>query len=191
MGLGSQPAQLALDIAERAAGDALTQRLRLLRTCIVVLAGLLPRMTFDAIQAYANIAVTKNTAADCGVCDSCQSSTWCEPQSSQSAAKLLRSLICHRLMNEWILSSPQFQFLVVMFSTPFALTVAQFGMLSSRDLQLLRASFGRKKQAVIVHGQQGKAADAGDVTRGAAVIRYVCNRALDLFLAMSLLSIYI
>ena len=83
MGVGSRPAQLALDIVERAADDALTQRLRLLWTCIVVLAGLLPRMTFDAIQAYANIAVTKSTAVDCGVCDSCQSATWYEPQSSQ------------------------------------------------------------------------------------------------------------
>jgi hypothetical protein len=94
-------------------------------------------------------------------------------------------------MNEWILSSPQFQFLVVLFSTPFALTVAQFGMLSSRDVQLLRASFDRKKQAVVVQGRQGKAADAGDVTRGAAVIRYVYNTALDVFFAFSLLSIYI
>ena len=99
-------------------------------------------------------------------------------------------------MNEWILSSPQFQLLVVLCSTPFALTVAQFGMLSSTDMQLLRASFVRKKhaKAVIVPGQQGvkgKADDAGDVTRGAAVVKYACNPALDLFFALSLLSIYI
>ncbi len=94
-------------------------------------------------------------------------------------------------MNEWILSSPQFQLLVVLFSTPFALTVALFGMLSSADVQLLRASFVRKKRAVIVPGQQGKVADAGDVTRGAAVIKYACKPALDLFFALSLLSVYI
>jgi len=96
-------------------------------------------------------------------------------------------------MNEWILSSPQFQLLVVLFSTPFALTVALFGMLSSADVQLLRASFVRKKhaKAMIVPGQQGKAANAGDVTRGAAVVKYACNAALDLFFALSILSIYI
>jgi hypothetical protein len=79
MGVGQRPAQLALDIVERAASDALKQRLRLLWTYIVVLVGLIPRMVFDVIQAYANIAVTKNTAVDCGVCDACQSATWCAP----------------------------------------------------------------------------------------------------------------
>jgi hypothetical protein len=94
-------------------------------------------------------------------------------------------------MNEWILSSPQFQLLVVLFSTPFALTVAQFGMLSSTDVQLLRASFVRKKHAVKMPGQQGKASDAGDVTRGAAVIKYACKQHLICFCTVSTLYLYL
>jgi hypothetical protein len=87
-------------------------------------------------------------------------------------------LIYRRLMNEWILSSPQFQFLVVLFSTPFALSVAQYGMISPRDVQVLRASltsYIRKSHADLPPGRKDNVADVGDVTRGAAVFKYVCG----------------
>ena len=92
-------------------------------------------------------------------------------------------------MNEWILSSPQFQFFVVLFSTPFALIVAQFGMIPSRDVQILRESlktYFRKNHAEIPPGHKDKVAHVGDVTRGAAVfkcvLRFIVILAVDVFL---------
>jgi hypothetical protein len=73
---GSAPAQLALEIVERVADDALKMRLRILLTGIFVLFGLLPRVVFDVLQAYANTAVKKSSNPNCGICDSCQEVTW-------------------------------------------------------------------------------------------------------------------
>jgi hypothetical protein len=61
-------------------------------------------------------------------------------------------------MNEWILATPHFQLLVVLFSSPIALAVAQFGMLSPHDRSLLLSPSAGEESS-------------DDVARGAAVIR--------------------
>ena len=63
-----------------------------------------------------------------------------------------------RLINEWILASPEFQLLVVLCSTPFSLAVAQFGMLSPLDRALLRSENAGEESS-------------DNVAFGAAVIR--------------------
>ena len=73
----AEPSLLALQIVERAADDTLGQKLRILSTCVCVLLGFVPRLVFDVIQAYANTDINKNLNKNCGLCDACQSSTWC------------------------------------------------------------------------------------------------------------------
>jgi hypothetical protein len=62
-------------------------------------------------------------------------------------------------MNEWILATPHFQLSVVLISSPIALAVAQFGMLSPHDRFLLLSANNMGEES------------SDDVAHGAAVIR--------------------
>ena len=99
-------------------------QLQIVSTTVVVFVTFLLRAIYSTMYALANALQNVVGSSDCpefsGPCDSS-----CYNQ--------------YKLMQQWILFTPEYQLSVVLISSPVALIVALWGMTSERTLQLMRS----------------------------------------------------
>jgi hypothetical protein len=122
--VATQPNSASTTAAAAIVGDAMRaaaeQRRRLTLACVVVLISFPCRIAFDLLQAYAtyNVQVNALCPSPCGACRSYQYVRRSLP------AALLCNIVDMYVVRAWLAYTPEFQPLVVAFSSPLPLTVS-------------------------------------------------------------------
>ena len=114
-----------LDMTDAAAATAGRQlRLQIVGTAAFVFVTFLLRAVYSTMFALANELQNGGNAVNCPSSNPCDASCY----------------NVYRLMQVWLIYTPEFQLMVVLISSPLTLLVALWGMTTNRMLQLMESS---------------------------------------------------